>query len=85
MISDYVNNVQSIPRVVKGVPLDRLLAAGESERGVGKGLAGGGADTSVVGTGWKLLYTTKSVACIKGFSDDMQKQDVPIGTAVTVV
>ncbi len=61
------------------------MAAGESERNVGKSLADGGADTSVVGTGWNLFHQTKWSALIQGFSNDLIKQDKPIVSAVTVV
>ncbi len=61
MLAHYhVNNVTTLsPMLVEGVPLDRLVAAGESDRNVGKGLADGGAGTSVVGAGWKLLHKTQ--------------------------
>ncbi len=82
----HINNVTtSTTRVVEGVPLECLVAAQESKRDMGKGLADGGADTCVVDTGWKLLHKTQCSAVIQGFSDDLTKQDVPIVSAATVV
>ncbi len=53
MLSNYhINNVTiHAPRLVQVFPLECLVAAGESDRDVGKRLAVGGADTCVVGSG----------------------------------
>ena len=40
----------------------------------GIGLADGGADTIVYGSGWLQQSTTLRTANIQGFSDDLQKQ-----------
>ncbi len=61
------------------------MAEGESDRKVGKGLADGGADTSVIGEAWRMLRQTKLSALIQGFSDYMKKQDIPIVSPVTMV
>ncbi len=73
------------PILVKEVHLEYLVAAGESDRSVGKGLAHGGADTSVIGIGWRLLHNTKHSDLIQRFSDDLKKQDIPIVFAVTMM
>ncbi len=82
MLAHYqVNNVTTIsPRLVKGVLLEHLVAAGESESSVGKGFADEGSDTSVTSTGWRPLHQTKHSALIQGFSDD-----ILIVSAVTVL
>ncbi len=70
-----INNVKNIPspRIVEGVPLEHLVAAGESDRKIGKGLADGRADTSVIGTGWKMLHQTEHSTLIQACSDDLKK------------
>ena len=48
----------------------------------GVGLADGGADTIVCGSGWLQQSTTLRTANIQGFPDDLQKQKIPIGTSL---
>ncbi len=54
----YVRNVTATTRLVKGVPLEHLVAAGESDSRVGKCLAGGLADTSVILPSSKVFLMT---------------------------
>ncbi len=68
----------SSPRIVEGVSLECLVVAGEHYRMVGKVLADGGADTSVIGTGWRMLHQTKRLALIQGFSDDLKSRTSPL-------
>ncbi len=85
MMSHYHNVTTCTLRLVQGVPLEWMVAVGESDRDVGKGLADGGANTCVVGAGWKLLNQTQHSALIQGFSEYLTKQNIPIMSAATVV
>ena len=76
---------QNVCKVVKGVPLDRLVNAQQQELGHGKALADGGADTTIVGTGWTVTHKRQQEAHIKGFADDLCKKNIPIVTALTVM
>ena len=80
------NQLRSVcsTRSVEGIPPSRLIAA-ESRVTQGTGLADGGADTIVCGVGWTQQSTTARTATIKGFSDDLTKTEIPIGTAISAV
>ncbi len=71
--------------MVEGIPLEYLVAVGESDRTTGKGLTDGTADTSVVGTGWRCLTPNQVFSTHSGFSDCLKKKDIPIVTAATMV
>ncbi len=49
-----------------------VVAVQQSGRKYAKGLADGGADTSVIGTGWRLVNKFKCSAPIQGFSYNLQ-------------
>ena len=66
-------------------PLDHLVNAQQQDLGKGKALADGGADTTIVGTGWTVTHKTQQEAHIKGFTDDLCKKNIPIVTAITVM
>jgi len=86
-IADHVARANAMTRKIN---MCREIKTPSSSRWISKakrvdcgvGLVDGGADTIVCGSGWLQQSTTLQTANIQGFSDDMQKKKIPIGTSL---
>ncbi len=67
-----------------GVPIECLVASGESDTNIRKGLFDGRANTLVIGIDWKLMHQTKFSDFIQGISDKIQRS-IPFVIVVIVV
>ena len=62
-----------------------MTFAGKTNKENGVLIVDGGCDTTVCGNGFMTISTSNQKASLVGFAEDKVENNVPIGTAVTVV